>query len=175
MVVRTREIPRVEIGSNGKPVFIEKIDPDVIKNLKPSNPDDVALAYQYRRIYNFESPSDIRKAKIQYLSRFNITPDQPGYADAFLQLSEETNARKVLLANARRVSQKMQMIESSNGRLNQRAIYVNDNDDPDAICPNCLSLGGTEETLEWFIQNNSQPGDRCLGGDNCLCILVPVN
>jgi hypothetical protein len=175
MAVTEKQIPRVEIGANGKPTFIETIDPDVLKNLLPSNPDDMALLYKYRRLYNYESPTDIRKSKIQFLARFNITPDQPGYADAFLQLSEEVNSNKVLVGNARRVSQKMQMVESANGSNEQEAIYINDNDDPDGICANCLALGGTQETIQWFVDNNAMPGDRCLGGDSCLCILVPID
>jgi hypothetical protein len=134
--------------------------------------DDLGRLYQYLDVYGVDDLNAKRKFQEQYLGRFNITPDNPRYKDALAQLSSESNSKRVTVAHARRTAQSVETNMALGGSVNKTCIYVNDGPDP---CDNCLALNGEEKTYAQFANDGELPGDRCLGGDNCLCLLVPIN
>jgi hypothetical protein len=164
--------PRVEFDADGFPVFIDTVTADELRKLLPSNPADFETVHNYLRVYGLDDPSDLANFQQQYLSRFNITSDSPQYEAALRQLSEEAQSRRVAVAQSRRAAQTAETIQALGGEMGKVCIYVNDGPDP---CDNCLELGGEEKTYREFVQDGELPGDRCLGGDNCLCILIPIN
>ena len=168
---QTKKIPRVELDSRGFPIFIEAPDADFVRLLKPTNPTDMAVIHNMLAVYGLENPTSIANAQLSYLARFNVTPDSPNFKTALEQLSTEANANRVLTAQARRISQSVETITAVNGNINQKFVYINDGDDP---CDNCLELNGEEGTYAELANQGKLPADRCLGGDNCLCILVPI-
>ncbi len=175
MVIRIG--PRVDIDASGNPVFIDTLPADLLRAIKPTNPIDITKIHEFRAVYGLEDPSALRQFETQYLGRFNINPlnadgtANPRYKEALNQLTTESNSQRVAVAQARRTVQRTELIGSVRGNLKQNAIYVND-DDP---CSPCEDLNGLEQTILEFEENNESPGDVCLGGDNCRCILVPVN
>jgi hypothetical protein len=170
--------PRVDLDADGNPIFIDALPEDFLRTLLPSSPADVSAVNDYRLLYGLDDPSALRKFETQYLNRFGITPTNPdgtvnpNYQNALKQLSTESNSKRVAVAQARRSAQVTETLQASDGNLNQSAVYINDGPDP---CENCLELNGEEMTIAQFKATNTEPGDRCLGGDNCLCILVPIN
>ena len=164
--------PKVIRDAQGNPVFIEPPDYSFIQAALPSNPDAMADLFEYHLDFGLSTPSQLRRAEVKYLERFNLTPSNPGYQEALERLAKESNSKRVLVASARRIFQHTRTIEAANGDMKKKAMYVNDGPKP---CAECVSLGGKVHSLKWFAENNAQPGDRCLGGDNCLCDLVPIN
>jgi hypothetical protein len=162
--------PRIDIDENGQPIFIDVVDADTLRLIKPTG-EDIDKVYQFRQVYGLEDPTQLRQFEQQYLQRFNLTPDNERYQAALQQLRDESNSQRVAVAQARRTSQRTETLDALDGQLTKNCIYVNDGPDP---CDNCLSLSGEEKPYAEFIQNNEAPGDQCLGGDNCMCILVPI-
>jgi hypothetical protein len=63
------------------------------------------------------------------------------------------------------------LLHAADGNLDVNCVYVNEGDNP---CEECAAIGGEEMTLSEFESSNMMPGDRCLGGDNCKCVLIPI-
>ena len=164
--------PRVELDDQGKPVFIETVSADELRRIKPTDVDALADLYNYLDVYSLDNLNERRKFEEQYLARFNLTPDNPRYADALAQLASESNSQRVMVAQARRAAQVTETNTMLGGETAKKCVYINDGPDP---CDNCLALNGLEKTYAEFANDGELPGDRCLGGDNCLCILVPIN
>lgn len=160
--------PRVELDRAGNPVFVRVPTPDVIRLLKPSNPADVSVVHDYLRVFGLENPASVANFERQYLSRFNITPSSPDYREQLRRLSEESYSDRVAVAMSRRTAQQADTMGAMDGNLRALSVYINDGPDP---CPQCEKLNGLEMTYIEFAQGGMLPGDRCLGGDNCLCIL----
>jgi hypothetical protein len=169
--VSSRDIPRVELVKDGYPIYIEAPTADYVRTLKSKNYDDMQTIHNYLSVYGLENPTAIANSQLSYLARFNITPDADNYQTALEQLSIEANSNRVLVAQARRASQSVETIVATGGDLNKQCVYINDGDNP---CDNCLELNGEEMKYTEFVDEGKLPGDRCLGGDNCLCILVPI-
>jgi hypothetical protein len=161
--------PTVVIDADGNPVFIDTLPAEVLRLIKPTD-DDIDLVYQYKSVYNLDDPNKLRRAQEQYLSRFNLTPDNPRYADALAQLATESNSRRVAVAQARRNAQRVELIQQTGGDFSGLGVYVND-DDP---CEPCEALGGLIQPITEFEANNQEPGDVCLGGDNCRCQIIAI-
>ena len=170
MATRKLAGPRVVIGADGIPQFIEPIDLDALKKVKPSDAKGVAQLHEYLRIYGLNDANNIRMKQMQYLQRFNITPDDPNFKAALARLVGESNSGRTVVAMARRASESAQTIEAIDGNMGKEVMYVNE-DDP---CDECLALNGITEPVTWFMANNAMPSDRCLGKDNCKCDFVPV-
>ena len=104
----------------------------------------------------------------EQLRAFGYDPGNPeAYARAMgrMQVSEE----KALLGVARRMSQRYETLEAMGGDLDKMMIYVNESVTP---CEECERLGGMVKTYREFLADGDMPGDRCLGGNNCMCALM---
>ena len=163
--------PRIDLDENGFPVFIDVVPDDALRLIKPTG-DDIDLIHDYQRVYGLEDPNTIAKFEQQYLQRFDLDPTNPRYADALAALATESNSKRVAVAQARRVAQQTETIQALRGKIDRVCVYVNDGPDP---CDNCLALSGEEKPYSEFISASEAPGDQCLGGDNCMCRLVPIN
>lgn len=164
--------PLVSLDANGYPVYIEPIGADALRRIKPNTEAGLGELYSYLDIYGLDDANARRKFQQQYLSRFNITTDSPSYASALEQLATESASKRVVVAQARRAAQMTETIVALDGELQKTCVYVNDGPDP---CDNCAALNGLEKKYTEFVNDGEVPGDRCLGGDNCLCILIPIN
>ena len=163
--------PRIELDENGNPVFIDVIPDDALRLIKPTG-DDIDKVHEYRQVYGLEDPQAMRQFEQQYLQRFNLTPDNPRYMAALEQLANESNSKKVAVAQARRTAQRVETITALDGYMGGTCVYVNDGPDP---CDNCLALSGEEKPYIEFVANHELPGDQCFGGDLCMCVIVPIN
>jgi hypothetical protein len=159
----------VKIGSDGFPVFKRFPTVAELGRIKPSDPEGQIVLHRMQAILGHESAEQIRRAQIKYLERFNITPNSPLYAQRLNDLNKSVNSSKVLTATARRTSQQMQTATMLEGK-DKQCIYINEGIEP---CESCLFLNTEQGTYSYFVENNLRPGDQCLGGDNCLCQLVP--
>ena len=86
--------PRIELDENGQPVFIDVISDDALRLIKPTG-DQIDQVHEFMQVYGLEDPPELRQFEQQYLQRFNLTPDNPRYAQALAQLSTESNSQRV--------------------------------------------------------------------------------
>ena len=156
----------------GLPVWIQFPDASDIAQLKPSNPDDVAVIHRISALIGLETPSQLRRAQVKYLERFNIRPDNPLYQQQLENLASEANSNRVLVATARRNTERAQTLTALAVTGANELMYINEGEDP---CDNCLPINGETGDYNYFVSENLRPGDQCLGGDNCLCVLVPIS
>ena len=163
--------PRIDLDANGFPVFIDVVPDDALRLIKPTG-DDIDLIHDYRRIYGLEDPKVVKDFQQQYLQRFDLDPSNPRYADALAELATESNSKKVAVAQARRVAQQTETIQALRGNIGGTCVYITDGPEP---CERCLALSGLEKPYNQMIADGEAPGDQCLGGDNCMCIPVPIN
>jgi hypothetical protein len=159
----------VTINANGFPVFKRMPTVAELKQIVPTDPEGMAVLHRLQAITGFESAEGIRQAQVQYLTRFNITPSNPLYAQQLQNLNESVNSNRVIVATARRNSERMQTATMLEGK-DKQCIYINEGEDP---CSSCDYLAGETGPYSYFVENNLRPGDQCLGGDNCLCVLIP--
>jgi hypothetical protein len=159
----------VTIDSNGLPVFKRMPTVEELHRIKPSDPEGQVVLHRLQAMMGNESAEQIRRAQIKYLERFNITPSSPLYQQQLANLNTTVNSAKVLTATSRRVTHDSQLATMLEGK-DKTCIYINEGEDP---CDTCEPLGGQVEKYSWFVENNLIPGEQCLGGLSCLCILVP--
>ena len=162
----------MRLDANGIPVILKVPTHEDIRDIVSKDAKSLKSLMGLLVDWDLEDPNELRRFQMQYLQRFNITPGEPRFEEAYQRLAEESNSKRVVVAHARRKYQIAQTIAASSGNLNQEGIYINDGDDP---CDECLALGGEQQPISWFAENNAMPGDRCLGGSNCKCTLIPVN
>jgi hypothetical protein len=136
------------------------------------NPEHVAKLNQIFDSYTGRDPIDARQATAGWLQRFGITKDDPRYEAEFDRLIEKGGSNQAVMAEERRAGERAELLWSSDGDLGVNCVYVNEGDD--AVCAECDELGGEEMTLAEFEANGMMPSDRCLGGSNCRCILIPI-
>lgn len=164
--------PFVFIGEDGFPVFVRTPTAAEIARIVPTSKDGMAILHGYQALLGFENPETIRRAQVKYLERFNITPSNPLYQQQLTNLANEVNSNRVMVATARRVTEQSQTWTAIEGNVQQECIRVAEGPDP---CDNCIPLNGEQGTYQYFVSNNLRPGDQCLGGDNCLCVLIPIS
>jgi len=164
--------PNVIIDKDGFPIFIEALDVEAIAGIIPTSTEGIAKINRLLATYNLDNPIDLKRAQVQYLARFNITSDSPNFKQSLADLANESNNNRVIVAQARRYAQATETINALDGNLNKTCVYVNDGANP---CVNCLELNGKTMKYSEFVETNSMPADRCLGGSNCLCLLIPLD
>jgi len=164
--------PRVELDRDGYPIYVQPVTLDWIAGFKPSNPDDVAVVSQYLTDAGISDPWSMMQAQVKYLERFGITSESPDFSAQLQRLAEESYSSRVAIATGRRVAQQQEFLSATDGQVGQICVYLNEGPDP---CPACLELSGEMHPYSWFVMNGARPGDRCYGGGNCLCALIPVD
>lgn len=172
MPFRTLDISQlITLDDDGKLRSIRPLAANELDGYDPSDPAQVAKLSRIFTAYTGKSPIDAREATAKWLTRWNIMRDDPRFDREFDRLISEGASNRAVLAEARRAGERSELLTATGGNLGVNAIYVNEGDDP---CEECLVLGGEEMTLQEFENNGMMPGDRCLGGDNCKCILIPI-
>lgn len=161
----------VKLDKNGIPVFIRIPTVAEIASIKPTDLEGMNVLYKLQSYLGLKSPEAMRQANVKYLERFNILPSNPLYAQRLADLTTEVNSNRVLTATSRRITEQAQTETMLQGE-DKICVYVNEGDNP---CDSCLFINGETEKYSWFVSNNMRPGDQCLGGDNCLCVLVPID
>lgn len=160
----------VKLDTNGIPVFIRIPTVAEIASIKPTDLEGMNVLYKLQSYLGLKSPEAMRQANVKYLERFNILPGNPLYAQRLADLTTEVNSNRVLTATSRRITQQAEVTTALQGE-NKKCVYVNEGEAP---CSSCEFQNGETEPYTWFVSNNMRPGDQCLGGDNCLCRLIPI-
>jgi hypothetical protein len=156
--------PFIERGSDGSP---ESVPIPSLADLKLLDPDELAVVAGR---FGWQDTWDTRmEAMTSTLQAFGYDPDtNPERWDAAM-VRMKVAQEKALLGVARRMSQRYETLEAVGGDMGQLCIYVNESDAP---CAECDALGGTVKTYAEFVADGDCPGDRCLGGNNCMCALM---
>lgn len=132
----------------------------------PRSPEESAeMDRLVHRYMNGRSPDVETKARAQFLTRYNITPDDPRWAIEQERLMNGQRGR-IQLGMARRLSERYETLSAAGGDMSKMSIYIAEGDNP---CDECLALAGDEMPLGERIAEGLMPGDRCLGGDACQC------
>jgi len=106
----------------------------------------------------------------RYLERFNITKDDPRFDEEMKRLGG-AERKQHLLAASRRAMERQETMVALDGDTSKDTIYLNEGDDP---CEECEPLDGEIMPYAERVAEGKMPGDRCLGGDLCLCVLMVV-
>jgi hypothetical protein len=153
--IRSANVPRIE----------------ELQNFTSTDPDDVAQLHGLLRRFDRDTEQVRIDAQKRFLERFNITPDDPRWEGEMQRLGDAQGGR-ALLAEARRTSEKFESIVAIDGNPNQTVIRIAEGPDP---CELCLDETGTEGTYADLAARGLLPGgNSCLGGDLCLCVVVPI-
>lgn len=161
----------VEQGPAGEIVRINPVASDILQSFNGKDPEQVAKLNRLFDTYTGRDPIDARRATARWLERFDISKNDPRYEAEFNRLLDAGASNRAVLAEARRAGERSELLWASDGNLDENMVYVCEGDNP---CPECLELGGEEMTLAEFENAGMMPGDRCLGGDNCKCVLIPI-
>ena len=161
--------PFLERGMNGA---IKQVPIPDVAGLKEMGLDDIDVLNDVLFRYNaIPTPDELIEEQSAYLARFNSNAGTPLY-DTQMTTLKEGMAERITLGRARRVSQRLEMLAAVEGNTQQNMMYLTEGDNP---CGGCEPLGGTEGTLQWFIDNHMLPGDQCYGKHLCLCQLQAVD
>jgi hypothetical protein len=169
-----REVPFDEVirlDADGRLTSVRPMTVDELSKFDRSDPRDVAFISKLYEAYTGKTGIEERRAAAKWLERFNITTRDARYEREFERLIEQGASARSVLAEERRAAERAELVQSSGGDLDMNAVYVNEGPDP---CEECQPLNGEMMTIREFDDAGMMPGDRCLGGDNCRCILIPI-
>jgi hypothetical protein len=161
----------VRYDAEGRLSGINPLPVDLLESFQSKDLGQVAKLNQIFDAYTGRDPIDARQATAKWLERFNITTSDPRYQVEFDRLIESGASNKAVLAESRRAGERSELLHAADGNLDVNCVYVNEGENP---CEECAAIGGEEMTLAEFEDANMMPGDRCLGGDNCKCVLIPI-
>ena len=164
--------PNVKLDDNGIPVFIQPLSQKDLAGFSATNPAHVAIMDQLLVSRGLGDARYMRKATTKYLERFNILSDDARYEAEMDRLIETAAGNRVVLGEARRIAEREQTIAAARGNMLQNFVRVAEGDDP---CAECEPLNGEEGTLPQLAADNMMPGDRCLGGNLCQCVLIAID
>jgi len=157
--------PWIERGSDGIP---RTVPVPSLQDMKGMSVGDLASTCErYGYVDSIDARVDMNK---EFLRRFNIGPTDSRYGFEMDRLKDKQQI--AMLGQTRRLATRHETLRSIDGNLNQKLVYINESSEP---CDECAPLGGQEGTYQEFAQNGMLPGDRCLGGDNCLCTTMRVD
>jgi hypothetical protein len=144
---------------------------EVLRAFDRKNPRDITQVHELLRRFDRDDARTLLDAQSKFLERFNITSDDPRFPGEMQRLADAQGGR-ALLAEARRTAEKYESLVAIDGNPNQEVIRVAEGPDP---CELCLDATGTEGTYAELARNKDLPGgNSCLGGDLCLCVIVPI-
>lgn len=162
----------VTLDREGRQTNVRGLPPETIQTFNRNDPEQVAAMSRIMDIYTGRSPIDAREATAKWLERFNIKADDPRFEAEFERLLDAGASNRAVLAESKRIAERAELITMTGGELGTKCVYVNEGPDP---CEECEPLNGIVLTLGEFEAQGLMPGDRCLGGDNCLCQLIPFD
>ena len=155
--------PFIERGVSGEPMTVPIPS---LKDMKLLAPDELAVVAGR---FGWQDTWDTRmEAMTGTLQSFGYDPSNPAAWNRAMDRMMVTQ-EKALLGVSRRLSQRYETAVVTGGDTNRMMIYVNESDEP---CPECEALGGVVKTYAEFIADGDMPGDKCLGGNNCMCALM---
>lgn len=157
--------PYIERGSDNIPRSVNIPSAADMRGMSTAELSNVASRFGY--VQGLENDMAIHAG---FLQRFNIQPGDPRWDAEMGNLKD--NIGRSLLGHTRRLAQRHEQITAIGGNMNQRVIYINESEEP---CDECEPLGGQEGTYAEFVAEGKLPGDRCLGGNNCLCTIMAVD
>ena len=157
--------PWIERGSTGIPQSVPMPSMAEMRNMDAGQLSGVMERYGY--VDSIDARIDMNK---EFLRRFNINKGDARWDDEMARLKDKQQI--AMLGQTRRLATRHETLRSIDGKLNQKMVYINESSEP---CDECAPLGGQEGTYQEFAQNGMLPGDRCLGGDNCLCTTMRVD
>jgi hypothetical protein len=158
--------PFIERGADGTP---ESVPIPSLEDMRGLAPDELAaVAGRFGWIDTWDARMDAASTQ---LAAFGYDPGRdPAAYDRAMQRMV-TNSERALLGVSRRLSQRYETTAALDGDMTKTMIYVNESATP---CDECERLGGTVKTYAEFVADGDLPGDRCLGGNNCMCALVEL-
>lgn len=140
----------------------------------PENPRDVSdLDTKAQRFFENRSPDVEMQQREVFLRRYNITPDDKDRWSREMNRLRTSQRGRIRLELSRRYAERYETLINFEGLSpNQDSVYIAEGDNP---CEECEPLAGDIMPLSERISGGYMPGDRCLGGDACMCGVSPVD
>lgn len=152
--------PFIERGANNVPTSLPMPTAAQMKSM--STGDLYGLCHRYGYV---DTPENQMQMAGKWLEKFPATTGDPErYKRAMERLKKDM--RPAVLGSSRRLAERHGTLRAIDGDTQTPMMYINESSEP---CEECDPLGGTEGTYAEFASNGMLPGDRCLGGSNCLC------
>lgn len=158
--------PFLERGADNVPARLPVPDVDDLRAFGIGDPKVMNAVLQRYGLSN--TPDKLLEEQSKYLERFNARTGSALYDTQRLDLMSNMEGR-ILLGQARRVSQRYETLVLLDGDYSKRVIYVAEGDAP---CDGCAPLAGTIGTAAELQGEGIWPGEQCLGGDQCLCQIM---
>lgn len=163
--------PLIERGSDEVPNIVDVPSVSDLKGFSSKNPDDVNAMSGLLHRFGFPAPDQMIEQQQKYLAGFGITPNSQNYEQQMSRLRGDLSGR-FLLGISRRTQEQYQTLKAIDGNLSTEMIRIAEGDDP---CDRCEPLDGTIDTYAGHVKNGTLPGGTsCEGGDNCLCVMFPL-
>ncbi len=156
--------PFIERGSDNVPRAVNVPTAAQLKGMSTGQLTSVANRFGYSNTIDEQM-----RIHGGFLNRFGIMQGDPRWDAEMSNL--QGNIKRSLVGHTRQLAQRHETLSAIDGKTNTEMIYINESAEP---CEECEPLGGTEGTYAWFVESGNLPGDRCLGGANCLCTLSAV-
>jgi len=166
--------PYITRGSNNVPRTIPRMPTaDDLRNVDHNTPEGMeAISLVLHRFGLFSTPAAALESHASSLDRFTgLTSGTANFEAETLRMAQAESGRR-MLGQARKVSQRYETLSNLQGNMQQNVMYVCEGDDP---CDGCLPLAGTEGPYSRMVADSIVPTEQCLGGDLCMCQLVPVD
>ena len=158
--------PYIERGSDNIPRSVPVPTAEEVRQMSTSERWEVAQRYGW--LPPAESEMDMQR---QYLARWDIRKGDPRYETEMERLAG-AEKKQHLLAATRRAMERHETLVALDGQLDKDTVYINEGDEP---CEECEPLDGDIMPYSERVANGLLPGDRCLGGNNCLRVLMVVD
>ncbi|MCP4640650.1 MAG: hypothetical protein GY851_09465 [bacterium] len=131
-----------------------------------------AERYDLMSRYGWIKPADQEiEIRRSYLQRWDIVKGDDRYDDEMARLAS-AESKQHLLAASRRQMERHETLVAVDGKLDSDTVYLNEGSEP---CEECQPLDGEIMSYAERVSEGKLPGDRCLGADNCLCVLMVVD
>lgn len=156
--------PFIERGGTMTP---ETVNIPSLRDLRELSADELAIvAGRFGWVDTWDARMEAMSGTLQAFG-YDPARDKASWDRAWARMEKAQDT--ALLGVSRRLSQRYETQQAIGGDTGRMMIYVNESDDP---CEECEALGGTVKTYAEFVADGDMPGDRCLGGNNCMCALV---
>lgn len=155
--------PLIERGSDQVPRSVPMPSPAEMRGMSKSELSAIMTRFGWVPTWANE-----KEVHAKWLERWGITTDDPRYEREMERLLQSETATS-MLGETRRLAESYETLAAIDGNVNTETIYINEGEDP---CEECVPLAGEIMTYAERVATKSLPGDRCLGGSNCLCAIM---
>ena len=157
-------------GGAIKSVDVPRIED--LRGFQNPTPEQTKELHALLRRFGRDDARTLLERQATQLQRFGFVSGTARF-EVEMQRLAESESKGALLAEARRTSEQYETAVAIAGNLNQEMIRIAEGPEP---CELCIQETGITGTYAQLTADGLLPGgSSCLGGDFCLCAVMPVD